>query len=102
MSLCSTLLACNTASACTPTVADIADICGITLVPDVLNCYWSLSFSGFPGVVGIHVVAFVPAVAHVPAVVGFPAVAGILAVASVHVDPGVPILACVFAYCTVQ
>jgi hypothetical protein len=38
----------------------------------------------------------------VPAVAGIHAVAGVLAVASVRVDPGVPILAGIFAYFTVQ
>jgi hypothetical protein len=45
---------------------------------------------------------FVSAVAGLHAVAGILAVAGVLAVARVRVDPGVPILADVFAYCTVQ
>jgi hypothetical protein len=52
MSLCSTLLACNTASACTPTVADIADIAGVPLVPDVLT------FAGLPAIAGVPGVTY--------------------------------------------
>ncbi len=49
---------------------------------------------------GFHAVAFVPAIACVLAVAGIPAVAGVLAVTRIRVDPVVPILASVFAYCT--
>jgi hypothetical protein len=94
------LSACNTAAACTLADTAIADIAG-PLVYDVLSVAGVPAIDGVPGV-DVHVVAFVPAVLRVPAVVDFPAVAGALAIASVHVDPGVPILACVFAYCTAQ
>ncbi len=44
---------------------------------------------GVPGVVSVHAFAFIPAVACVPAD------------AFVRVDPGIPVLAVVFANCTV-
>jgi hypothetical protein len=52
----------------------------------------------------LNAVAFVPAGDCVPAVASFHAVAGVLALARVCVDPGVHILAGVFAYfyCTMR
>jgi hypothetical protein len=58
--------------------------------------------AGVPGVVGVSAVPFEHDVAGGPAVTGFPAVDGVLPVASAHADPGIPILAGGFTYCTVQ
>jgi hypothetical protein len=65
-------------------------------VPDVLIVV------NLPVVASLVLMAFLLLLSSLPAVDGVLAVAGGLAIASIPADPGVPILAGVFTYCTVQ
>ncbi len=70
------------------------------LIVECTHCCWH------PWYCWVNAVAFfpavVPAVAYFKAVTNVLAVASVLAIASVRVDPFAPILAGVFAYCSVQ
>ncbi len=68
-----------------------------TLVPDVFTV------AGLPGiVVSLGFLAFLLLLSSLSAVDGVLAVAGVLAIASIPADPGFPILAGIFTYCTLQ
>jgi hypothetical protein len=92
------LVAGFTTVACIPAVDGHFCCClrPFTLVPDVLTVAY------LPVVASLVLLAFLLLLSTLPAVDGVLAVAGVLAIASTPADPGVPILAGVFTYCTVQ